>query len=128
MANEKVSTEVDVTQALIGFDGKALSDPKLDAEGKAVYGEDGKPERLTVTFRTIATMALEMVGRLDADRSLPHAEKLRAYQLAHRIALEDKVAFKSEDITFLEQRIGMTFPMNVVGATAMILNPAQLTE
>jgi len=128
VANEKVSTEVDVTQFLIGYDGKALSDPKLDGEGTPVVGEDGKPETVPVSFRVIATIALEQVGRMEADRSLPPAEKLRAYQLAHRIALQDKVAFKSEDITFLENRIGMTFPMNVVGATAMILNPAQLTE
>jgi len=128
MANEKVNTEIDVTQAMIGYDGKPLTDPTLDEKGKPVLDEAGQPVRENVPFRTIAFMALDAVGKLDADRALGGEKKLMAYKLAHKIATSDKVALLPDEIGFLEQRIGMTFPMNVVGACAMILNPASIKK
>ena len=63
-----------------------------------------------------------------AARALGGEKKLMAYKLAHKIATSDKVALLPDEIGFLEQRIGMTFPMNVVGACAMILNPASIKK
>jgi len=126
MANEKVNTDVDVTQPLIGYDGQALADPKMGPDGKPIRGEDGHPVMEPVQFRTVACIALDQVGKLDADRNMDPKEKMLAYRIAHRIATEDRVTFKSEELVFLEKRIGVTFPMNVVGATAMIINPGQV--
>jgi len=126
MANEKVSTDVDVTQPLIGFDGKPIADPKIGADGQPMLGEDGTPIVEPVPFRMIACVALDQVGKLAADRELDPKDKMLAYRLAHRISINDKVTFSPEELTFLEKRIGIAFAMNVVGAAGMILNPGQM--
>ena len=119
MADEKVSTEVDVTQFLIGYDGKPLTDPKMGPDNEPVKDANGEIAREKVPFRTIVFTALELVGRLDEDKSMAPSVKMDAYRLA-------QVTLTTDDLALLEKRIGMAFPMNVVGAATMILNPGKM--
>ena len=126
MADEKVSTEVDVTQFLIGYDGKPLTDPKMGPDNEPVKDANGEIVREKVPFRKIVFTALEFVGRLDEDKGMAPSVKMDAYKLAHLVATQDKVTLTTEDLALLEKRIGMAFPMNVVGAATMILNPGKM--
>ena len=94
--------------------------------GQPVKDEAGEIIREPVPFRTIVFTALELVGRLDEDKSLAPSVKMDAYRLAHKIATSDTVSLTTEELALLEKRIGMAFPMNGVGACTMILNPAKL--
>jgi len=97
---------VNMTQKLMGVDGKPLKDP----EGKEII------------LRTVVTNALGTI--LESDKTTSGEDKCKIWQLAVKVQ-EDKPDIDVEDLALIKKRIGEAFGPMVVGPAYLILNGTQ---
>lgn len=136
MSKEK--NKVNVTQALVNFDGKEMKEatPRLDDDGKPVYvvnpngsfftGPDGqrvqeKDDR-ALTLRSVVTNAL-MFTPDNERRTLTGTTRVERFILAQEIQKNDVVMLTAQEVLDILKLVNALYPTPVVAATSLILDP-----
>lgn len=99
---------IDVTQALIGYNGKEIVFKEADAEQPVIFWD----------FRTAAIMALRIPKEGQTASEKYDIERLMA--LLHR---KDSITLKSEDVVLIKTVVGEHFSAELVGPMFRILEP-----
>ena len=108
-AQEKKATEIDFTQTIMGYDGKAIPN-----------GDTKSPADLTLS--DVCVMALSTP--IETDRQSTGLDKFKLDTLARKIYHNKKVSLTVEDISTIKERIGKVYGPVIVGAAWRILDPA----
>lgn len=134
--------KINVTQAVMGLDGKELPVSNEDrvalirARDLVAAGNPAEAlpllEQLVgiaepLTFRKVAVQAL--MASMKGDENLDGEKKLKMWQLASRIQGEDEPDIDTgPDVTLLKERIGKAYGPVVVGPAFLILNGTPASE
>lgn len=103
--------QLDVTQPLRSFDGRPITEPVDDTPDAA---------QRPVVLRSLMCNAL--VATLPGETVIGD-EKFRRFLLAQRIATQDVVPFKVEELALVKRLIGIAYGTLLVGAAWLLLDP-----
>ena len=113
--------KINVTQVLNNFDGKPMKENRQEGEDDA-----GKPvmKLVDLTLRSVLCTALMHTTQAEAAAGPSAEQRVRRFMIAQVVVENDVVVLRSEDITYLKERVNNLFPTNVVAVTYRMLEPS----
>lgn len=104
--------EIDLTQELIGLNGKPLQAQDRD--------DEDKPVTVNLTLRKAIVEAL-MAAFKDED-NLSGADKVKRYKMAQKIQDAERMMFSAEDLSLIKKLVAKLYSTLVVGIVWEILD------
>ena len=87
----------------------------LDEEDMKVLDEKTKVEKV-LTLSLVCAEAILQTTRKDTENTIGGVEKLKRFDIAHRIwSADGDVSLESEEITLIKDRVSEVYPPLVVG-------------